>query len=151
MATLPLRQSFRQPSRQVSTDPHNDLNIQMDHYIGIDVGTGSARACVIDGKGDIIGLASENIGLWQPEHGYYVRDTLQSLSLRSHLLHLSMARYINIMTRNNPPITSGKPFASRSSEYSPSTTSMPPLYGAWLLMQPAHLRSFPMILMSLSP
>jgi hypothetical protein len=24
-------------------------------------------------KGDIVGLASENIGLWQPETGYYVR------------------------------------------------------------------------------
>ena len=44
----------------------------MDHYIGIDVGTGSARACIINAKGDIVGLASENIGLWQPEQGYYV-------------------------------------------------------------------------------
>ena len=42
------------------------------HFIGIDVGTGSARACVINQKGDIVGLASENIGLWQPEQGYYV-------------------------------------------------------------------------------
>ena len=44
----------------------------MDNYIGIDVGTGSARACIINSKGDIVGLASENIGLWQPEQGYYV-------------------------------------------------------------------------------
>ena len=56
----------------MSTDPHNELNVHMDHYIGIDVGTGSARACVINAKGDIVGLASENIGLWQPEQGYYV-------------------------------------------------------------------------------
>lgn len=56
-------------------DPHNELNPHMDHYIGIDVGTGSARACIIDGKGDIIGLASENIGLWQPEQGYYEQST----------------------------------------------------------------------------
>jgi sugar (pentulose or hexulose) kinase len=33
--------------------PHNDLNPHVDHYIGIDVGTGSARACIIDGSGDI--------------------------------------------------------------------------------------------------
>lgn len=33
--------------------PHNDLNPHIDHYIGIDVGTGSARACIIDGSGDI--------------------------------------------------------------------------------------------------
>jgi FGGY-family pentulose kinase len=38
------------------------------------VGTGSARACIIDAKGDIVGLASENIGLWQPDHGYYVQS-----------------------------------------------------------------------------
>jgi ribulose kinase len=48
------------------------LNPQVDHFIGIDVGTGSARACVIDQHGDIKGLATENIGLWQPEQGYYV-------------------------------------------------------------------------------
>ncbi|KAK4175426.1 Nup93/Nic96-domain-containing protein [Triangularia setosa] len=36
------------------------------HYIGIDVGTGSARACIIDDTGDIKALASENIKLWQP-------------------------------------------------------------------------------------
>lgn len=47
----------------------------MDHYIGIDVGTGSARACIINDKGDIVGLASKNIGLWQPETGYYEQST----------------------------------------------------------------------------
>ena len=72
MAQLPFRQPYRQASRQMSTDPHNELMVHMDHYVGIDVGTGSARACIIDSKGDIVGLASENIGLWQPEQGYYV-------------------------------------------------------------------------------
>lgn len=74
MTSLPFRQPYRQPSRQMSTDPHNELNPHMENYIGIDVGTGSARACVINNKGDILGMASENIGLWQPEHGYYVND-----------------------------------------------------------------------------
>jgi len=56
----------------MSVDPHNEIHVQQDHYIGIDVGTGSARACIMNSKGDIVGLASENIGLWQPETGYYV-------------------------------------------------------------------------------
>lgn len=69
---LPYRQNTRQQSRQASTDPRNELNPYVDHYIGIDVGTGSARACVMNDQGDIVGVASENIGLWQPQTGYYV-------------------------------------------------------------------------------
>lgn len=61
------------PIRKMSTDPHNELRVHQDHYIGIDVGTGSARACIMNEQGDIIGLAAQNIGLWQPQLGYYVR------------------------------------------------------------------------------
>lgn len=43
------------------------------HFIGIDVGTGSVRACIVNFAGDIVGLASKDIGLWQPQQGYYVR------------------------------------------------------------------------------
>ncbi len=43
-----------------------------NHYIGVDVGTGSARACIMNDQGVIVGLAAQNIGLWQPQTGYYV-------------------------------------------------------------------------------
>jgi hypothetical protein len=72
MAQLPYRQPSRQNSRQLSADPRNELHPFVEHYIGIDVGTGSARACIMNDHGDIVGLASENIGLWQPQTGYYV-------------------------------------------------------------------------------
>ncbi|KAJ9317588.1 hypothetical protein DTO271D3_2054 [Paecilomyces variotii] len=71
-SSLPYR---RQSSRQMSRDPRDEIQVQMDYYIGIDVGTGSARACIINNKGDIVGLASENIGLWQPQTGYYEQST----------------------------------------------------------------------------
>ncbi|KAI6586607.1 hypothetical protein MCOR06_006733 [Pyricularia oryzae] len=41
-----------------------------EHYIGIDVGTGSARACLIDVTGDIKSLATKEIKFWQPAAGY---------------------------------------------------------------------------------
>jgi hypothetical protein len=76
MATLPFRpgphSGVRTPTRQNSVDDRNEVHVQMNHYIGIDVGTGSARACIINEAGDIVGLAAENIGLWQPQTGYYV-------------------------------------------------------------------------------
>jgi ribulose kinase len=48
------------------------MRVKTGYYIGIDVGTGSARACLIDNTGEIVSVASENIGLWQPEQDYYV-------------------------------------------------------------------------------
>lgn len=74
-AGLPYRNPSRQQSRQMSVDPHNELRPELNHYIGIDVGTGSARACIMNDRGDIVGLASENIGLWQPETGFYEQST----------------------------------------------------------------------------
>ncbi|BCR99021.1 FGGY-family carbohydrate kinase [Aspergillus luchuensis] len=72
---MPYRRPSRQGSRQASIDTRDEIQVRVDHYIGIDVGTGSARACIIDSKGDIVGLASENIGLWQPQQGYYEQST----------------------------------------------------------------------------
>lgn len=77
MASVPFRAASN-TRRKYSTDPREELWPQLDHYIGIDVGTGSARACIMNSQGDIVGLASENIGLWQPQTGYYVRTRSDS-------------------------------------------------------------------------
>ena len=86
-ASAPFRLPTRQNSRQISTDPRNELHPHVDHFIGIDVGTGSARACIMNDQGDIVGLASENIGLWQPQTGYYVFLPLRAIdaSFENHV------------------------------------------------------------------
>ncbi len=40
------------------------------HYVGIDVGTGSARAGVFDAEGRLVGMGSREIDMWRPEHDY---------------------------------------------------------------------------------
>ncbi|EAQ83942.1 hypothetical protein CHGG_10346 [Chaetomium globosum CBS 148.51] len=66
-----------------------------DHYIGVDVGTGSARACIIDATGEIKALASENIKLWQPEHGYtgshYEQSTTDIWRAIAHCVRKTMS------------------------------------------------------------
>ena len=74
-ATIPLRQVQHSSVKQASADAHHELRPEQKHYIGIDVGTGSARACIINQDGDIVGLSSENIGLWQPQQSYYEQST----------------------------------------------------------------------------
>ena len=97
----------------MSIDPHNDLNPHMDHYVGIDVGTGSARACIINSKGDIVGVASENIGLWQPEQGFYVRPLTFNNTSPPACPPASTDKMGQELTsyRNNQPMISGAAFA----------------------------------------
>ena len=47
----------------------------MDAVIGIDVGTGSARAGVFDGAGRMLGQASRAIRAWRPEADYVQQST----------------------------------------------------------------------------
>jgi ribulose kinase len=46
-----------------------------EYYIGVDVGTGSARACIIDSKGEILALATKDISRWEPKHAYFVSSS----------------------------------------------------------------------------
>ena len=45
----------------------------MVHYIGVDVGTGSSRACLINEKGDILSVAVKDIQTWHEKADYYVQ------------------------------------------------------------------------------
>lgn len=43
------------------------------HYIGVDVGSNSARACVIDHEGNLLAIATQDTQTWQSRPGCYVR------------------------------------------------------------------------------
>ncbi|KFY43558.1 hypothetical protein V495_03887 [Pseudogymnoascus sp. VKM F-4514 (FW-929)] len=46
-----------------------------EHYIGVDIGTGSARVCIVDRSGDIKAVASKDIRTWQPQNTFYEQST----------------------------------------------------------------------------
>ncbi|PKS12172.1 hypothetical protein jhhlp_001470 [Lomentospora prolificans] len=62
-----------------------------DHYIGIDVGTGSARACIVDASGTIKAIASKDIKLWKPQVGYYEQSTTNIWSCICNCVHRVLA------------------------------------------------------------
>lgn len=43
-----------------------------NYFLGVDVGTGSARVCAVDDSGEIRGLAVKDIQTWNPKADYYV-------------------------------------------------------------------------------
>ena len=56
------------------------------HYIGVDVGTGSARACIINHEGGILGYAAEDIHQWQSqEQDFNVSSRIIFRALKAEL------------------------------------------------------------------
>lgn len=44
-------------------------------FIGIDVGTGSARAALVNGNGEIVKIATRSIKTWNPKPGFYEQSS----------------------------------------------------------------------------
>lgn len=47
-----------------------------NYYMGVDVGTGSARVCLIDSKGVIKAVHSKDTKTWNPAANFYVSSYL---------------------------------------------------------------------------
>lgn len=45
------------------------------YYIGVDVGTSSARAALVSGSGHMITNATHSIHIFEPEEGFYEQSS----------------------------------------------------------------------------
>lgn len=52
------------------------------YYMGVDVGSGSARVCVIDQTGEIKATESKEIQTWHDRADYYVRSVATGIFFR---------------------------------------------------------------------
>lgn len=48
-----------------------------EYFVGVDVGTGSARACVIDNSGEILAVTTQAITKWEPKPDYFNQSSTE--------------------------------------------------------------------------
>lgn len=48
-----------------------------EYFVGVDVGTGSARACVIDSTGEILAVTTQAITKWEPKPDYFNQSSTE--------------------------------------------------------------------------
>ena len=58
---MPIWRWHTESPEQEKTESLNDAETSKAHYIGIDVGSASARACVIDEDGELVSFAVQEI------------------------------------------------------------------------------------------
>ena len=49
----------------------------LEYFVGVDVGTGSARACVIDSTGEILAVSTQAITKWEPKPDYFNQSSTE--------------------------------------------------------------------------
>lgn len=47
----------------------------MEHYVGVDVGTGSVRAALVASDGTVVQTAEEPIEIYRPQAGFYEQSS----------------------------------------------------------------------------
>lgn len=48
-----------------------------EYFVGVDVGTGSARACIIDSTGEILAVVTQVITKWEPKPDYFNQSSTE--------------------------------------------------------------------------
>lgn len=51
------------------------LGVMSVYFIGVDVGTGSARAALVNENGKILKTSAENIQTWNPQKDFYEQSS----------------------------------------------------------------------------
>lgn len=49
----------------------------LEYFVGVDVGTGSARACLIDAHGEILAVTTQAITKWEPRPDYFNQSSTE--------------------------------------------------------------------------
>lgn len=75
----------------------------MDYYVGVDVGTGSARAALVSSKGKIVKLATCPLEIFHPAPNFYEQSSDNIWSAVCHVVKVMASKFLRLFNtyRNN--------------------------------------------------